>query len=231
MLAAAWLAGLAAFVGGALARIEGTPDTQVKRELVHAVVAFGGGILVAAVALALIPEAMNVLSPIPLTAAFIFGGAAFAILDSFITRRTGSRAQFMAMLMDFLPEAITLGAVFAENRRLGMLLALFIGAQNLPEGFNSFREFKKSGASTRGILLALAGVSLGGPIAAGIGYLFLRGHAAISGVIMSCAAGGILYLIFQDIAPQSRMRRHWLPSLGAVLGFAVGMMGKELIGH
>ena len=44
------------------------------------------------------------------------------------------------------------------------------------------------------------------------------------------AAGGILYLIFQDIAPQSKMRRHWMPPLGAVLGFVVGMIGKQLIG-
>jgi len=47
-------------------------------------------------------------------------------------------AQFLAMLMDFLPEALALGAVFGHDRRLGVLLAAFIGAQNLPEGFNSF---------------------------------------------------------------------------------------------
>jgi ZIP family zinc transporter len=47
---------------------------------------------------------------------------------------------------------------------------------------------------------------------------------------MAFAAGGIMYLIFQDIAPQSKLRRHWGPSPGAVSGFAVGMIGKHLIG-
>ncbi len=47
---------------------------------------------------------------------------------------------------------------------------------------------------------------------------------------MSFASGGILYLIFQDIAPQIRMERHWTPPLGAVLGFAIGMVGHQLIG-
>ena len=42
--------------------------------------------------------------------------------------------------------------------------------------------------------------------------------------------GGILYLIFQDIAPQSRLDRHWAPPLGAIFGFAVGLTGHALMG-
>jgi ZIP family zinc transporter len=48
--------------------------------------------------------------------------------------------------------------------------------------------------------------------------------------VMAFGGGGILYLIFQDITPEAKMKRHWAPILGAVLGFAVGMMGKKLIG-
>ena len=137
----------------------------------------------------------------------------------------------MAMLMDFLPEAISLGAVFGHNHRLGILLAAFIGVQNLPEGFNSFREIVASaGAKPRSALITLLAISLLGPIAACMGYLFLQNQAKITAGIMSFAAGGVLYLIFQDIAPQSKMRRHWTPPLGAVLGFVVGMIGKQLIG-
>jgi ZIP family zinc transporter len=49
------------------------------------------------------------------------------------------------------------------------------------------------------------------------------------GGIMLFSAGGILYLIFQDVAPQSRLERHWGPALGAVLGFGVGMLGQMLV--
>jgi ZIP family zinc transporter len=73
-------------------------------------------------------------------------------------------------------------------------------------------------------------VSLLGPLAAATGYLLLQGRPRLTAGIMSFAAGGILYLIFQDIAPQSRIRRHWTPPLGAVLGFVTGMIGKQLIG-
>jgi ZIP family zinc transporter len=47
---------------------------------------------------------------------------------------------------------------------------------------------------------------------------------------MLAAAGGILYLTFQDIAPQAKLDCDWGPPLGAVLGFLVGMVGHQLLG-
>jgi len=230
ILLASWLAGATAFVGGIIAKIEGSAETTTKREIIHGVIAFGGGILIAAIAFALVPEGMAALGPASLTVVFCAGGIMFCIIDAYLSRRGGTRAQFMAMLMDFVPEAISLGAVFGHNQRLGFLLAAFIGAQNLPEGFNSYREILKSGGRPRTTLATLLAISLLGPIAACSGYMFLHDQPKLTAGIMSFAAGGILYLIFQDIAPQSRMRRHWTPPLGAVLGFVVGMIGKQLIG-
>ena len=225
-----WLAGISAFVGGLLAKLEGTADTENKRELIHGIIAFGGGILVAAIAFALTPEAIAVLPPTRLAATFCLGGLAFCALDAHLSRRGGSKAQFMAMLMDFVPEAIALGALFGHNHRAGILLALFIGAQNLPEGFNAFREIVAGRVSPCTTLMSLFAISFLGPVAACSGHLFLQSRPMLTAGIMSFAAGGILYLIFQDIAPQSKMRRHWVPPLGAVLGFAVGMIGKQLLG-
>ncbi len=45
---------------------------------------------------------------------------------------------------------------------------------------------------------------------------------------MLFASGGILYLIFQDIAPQVRVEKHWLPPLGAIAGFLLGLIGHLL---
>ena len=228
---AAWLAGLMAFLGGVVAHFEGTAESETKDELIHGVVAFGGGILVAAVAFALAPEAIRVLGPVVLTASFLAGGGLFCFLDRLISRSAGSVAQFMAMLTDYVPEAISMGAVFAHDRGLGLLLAVFIGAQNLPEGFNAYREFVAAGSSARRTLTILALVTRAGPLAAWLGHVFLREHVGWTAAIMAFASGGILYLVFQDIAPQARMRRHWLPSIGAVLGFLVGMLGQQAIGH
>ena len=43
--------------------------------------------------------------------------------------------------------------------------------------------------------------------------------------IMLFASGGILYSIFQDLAPQVTLEKHWAPPMGAVLGFMFGMLG------
>jgi zinc transporter, ZIP family len=230
ILIASWLAGLAAFFGGLIARFENWAESETKSAIIHGVVAFGGGILVAAVSFALTPQGIAVLDPLSLAAAFCAGGIVFAGLDAYLSKRGGTKAQFLAMLMDFVPEAITLGAVFEDNRRLGLLLAAFIGAQNLPEGFNSFREIVAAGMKPRTALQILLAASLLGPLAACSGHFFLQGHAQLTAALMIFASGGILYLIFQDIAPQSKMQRHWLPPLGAVFGFVVGLLGSKLMG-
>src|SRR5690606_18590626 len=132
---------------------------------IHGIIAFGGGILVAAVAFALVPEGLERLSPVALAATFSAGGVLFCAVDAYLARRGDNVAQFLAMLMDFVPEAISMGAVFGENRQLGMLLAAFIGAQNLPEGFNAFREITTSGMKKRTALWLLFGASFLGPMA------------------------------------------------------------------
>jgi ZIP family zinc transporter len=230
ILVASWLAGILASVGGLLSWLEGSPETEAKCEFVHFVVAFGGGILLAAVAFALAPVAIAELNPVVLISTFFLGGVAFCVLDVRMSKQGGAKAQFLAMMTDYVPEAISLGAVFAHDQRLGILLAAFIGAQNLPEGFNAFRELVSAGMKPRGAIASLAAVSLLGPLAACIGYFLLQDKPSLTAGIMSFAAGGILYLIFQEIAPDAKMRRHWTPALGAVLGFVVGMVGKQLIG-
>lgn len=225
-----WAAGSTAVVGGVIAWGVGGRGSETRREITHGVVAFGGGILIAAVAFALLPQGMAVLSPVILGGAFYAGGCLFGVLDALLKKRGDSRAQYMAMLMDFLPEALALGAVFGHDRRLGVLLAMFIGAQNLPEGFNAFLETVEAGVKPRVVLLSLLAVSILGPLLACTGYFFLQDATKLTAGIMAFAGGGIMYLIFQDIAPQAKMKRHWIPALGAVLGFAVGMVGKQLIG-
>lgn len=47
---------------------------------------------------------------------------------------------------------------------------------------------------------------------------------------MCAAAGGILFLMFQDIAPQVRLEKRLAPPMAAIAGFALGLAGDILIG-
>ena len=225
-----WAAGFTAFLGAVIARLERLPEGELKQEIQHGVVGLGGGILVAAVAFALAPKGIENLNVYVLAALATAGGISFFGLDEFLMRHGGSKAQFLAMLMDFIPEAIALGALFAHEHRLGLMLALLIGAQNLPEGFNSYRELIAARSTRRSALTWLLAVSLFGPAAAALGHFLLRGHPKLTAGMMTFAAGGILYLVFQVIAPLAKMKRHWAPPLGAVLGFVIGMIGAKLLG-
>jgi ZIP family zinc transporter len=65
-----------------------------------------------------------------------------------------------------------------------------------------------------------------GPMAGLTGYFVLASYPAVVGGIMIFAAGGILYVIFQDIAPQVKLEKHWLPPFSAVIGFLFGLVGQ-----
>jgi len=223
--------GITVFFGALTAKYyERLKEGFLKEEFIHGTVAFGGGILVAAVAFVLTPPAIAKLSLLPLGIIFLSGAICFFAIDKFISHKGGTLSQLLAMLMDFIPEAISLGAVFAYNQRLGLLLAIFIGLQNYPEAFNAYRDLRASGYSPNLAVAILAPLSLVGVFAALFGSFLLSGKPQLIAALMLFSAGGILYLIFQDIAPMSKFKNSWIPALGATLGFFVGMVGEKLLG-
>lgn len=224
------LAGLAIPVGGTLAMVERVRSQWLEQELRHSVIAFGGGVLLSAVALVLVPDGSASLPWWLAVGMFVLGGVAFLGIDAVVKRFRGSAAQVIAMLTDFVPEAIALGAVLAVDRQRALLLALLIGLQNLPEGFNAFRELRATKQHRRRTVFAwMLAMSLLGPASGLAGYWFLSDDDAVVGAIMLAAAGGILFLTFQDIAPQAELENKQGPALGAVLGFATGLAGHLLV--
>ena len=134
------------------------------------------------------------------------------------------------MVLDYVPEAISLGGMVALGSPVATLLAVLIGLQNLPEGFNAYRELITHGnRSRKRTLLTMLALVPVGPIAGLLGYALLSRQEALMGAIMLFAAGGVLYLIFEDIAPQSRLDKHWAPPLGAVLGFCLALFGDMVV--
>ena len=75
-------------------------------------------------------------------------------------------------------------------------------------------------------------------IALGIGLVFSLSSTAI--VLQTLNEKGLTrteggqatfsVLLFQDIAPQARLERHWGPPLGAVIGFGIALAGHMLLG-
>lgn len=218
-------------LGGWLARFERIRPAWLENEVRHFVLAFGGGVLLAAVALVLLPQGMAYVQvPLEVGGWFLAGGTCFFALERWQGQRHQDTPMMSAMLLDFVPESLALGGLFISGSSAAPLLAVLIGLQNLPEGFNAYREQVANGARPSQVLRGMTGLMLLGPVLAWVGWVFLVNHPHALGALMLFACGGLLYLVFQDIAPQARLRRHWFPALGAVSGFAVALVGQLWFG-
>ncbi|MFT4917917.1 MAG: ZIP family zinc transporter [Zhongshania aliphaticivorans] len=216
-------------LGGYIARHTHVHQQWLAREFRHAVIALGAGILLGAVAMVLVPEALHHLGYAPwATLLLLGGGLLFYSLERYLDIHRHSAPQFTGMLLDFIPESLALGGLAAAGADSSLLLAVLIGLQNLPEGFNAYQELCDAKYPAKKVLLVMVALVPLGPIFGLSGYYFLGEQPEILGAILLIASGGILYLIFQDIAPQVPLRKHRGPPLAAVVGFALAMLGSML---
>lgn len=225
----AGLAGAAIPIGALIAFLDEHRRGDQHAAFHQGVIAFGGGVLLGAVALVLVPEGTHGLGLPGIVASFSAGTLGTLLVDRAIERRGASVGQPMAMLLDFVPESIALGALFAMPGSAGPLLAILIAMQNLPESFTGFRELVESGISRQRALGMLAPLGVLGPLAAAIGFFFLQGNTVVIGALALAASGGIIFLVFHDIAPAAFKECHWASTLGAGLGFLVAIVGQQLV--
>lgn len=225
------LAGITIFIGGLLAVLfkHHIKESPVKYDIIYTLRSFGAGIILSALALVLIPKGMEELELIPLGITFLVGTVIFMFINRYLAKKGGQTATLLVMMLDFFPEAIVLGALFAIEPDIAILLALFIGIQNLPESFNAFRDIVQSGYSVKKTLVIFFFLSFFGIIGALIGHFLLSGYPNLTAHLMTFASGGILYLLIQEIIPDSKLERNYITSLGASLGFLVGMILEEIV--
>lgn len=227
----ATLAGLSIPLGAWLGAKRNLVPSWMEEEFRHSVVAMGGGALFSAVSFALVPEGAERLNGLLAVICFGAGGIVFYFVERWLSARGGHASQFMAMMLDYVPEAAALGALMTGERDMAILMAVIIAMQNLPEAFNAYREIEESRQISRGRqLLFFAAVVPLGPFAAYLGVSVLVELDALLGGIMLFAAGGIVYLLFQDVAPNVRLEQHWGPPLGAVAGYLIGFAGYLMAG-
>lgn len=222
-------AGSAMPLGGFLASRKNVLPRWLEAELRHTIVAAGGGVLIAAVALVLVPEGSARTSPLLASACVLAGGVFTLFVDRALARHGGHFGMLTAMLLDYLPESLALGALFVDKGSAVVLLGILIGVQNLPEGFNAQRELQRAGMPPRRILWFFFALTPLGPLLALLGWQALAEQPELLGGTLLFAAGGILYLTFQDIAPQVPLKNRWAPPLGAVAGFIIGLAGNMLL--
>ena len=84
-------AGITVFIGGLLANYfnHHVKDSPVKYEITHTMMSFGAGIILAAVALVLIPYGLDHLNVVRMTLSFMAGSVGFMFLDQYLEQKGG----------------------------------------------------------------------------------------------------------------------------------------------
>ncbi len=231
MIVFSYFAGVTVVIGGFLANAfnHHMAKSPIKEEVTHTLMSFGSGVMLSALALVLLPMGRAKLASLPLVFSFLMGSIIFMYLDRYLAQKGGQTATLLAMMMDFVPESIALGAVFAVEPKTATLLAVFMGLQNLPEAFNAFRDLALSGFKPKKILIIFFFLSFFGVLGALFGHFVLSDYQQITAHLMIFASGGILYLLIQDIIPESKLDKNYLTAIGATLGFLVGIIGEKVI--
>ncbi|MCT2061187.1 ZIP family metal transporter [Dietzia cinnamea] len=223
------LAGSALLLGSAIAWW-----VTVPARLVAAVMAFGSGVLISALAFELVEEAMD-RAGLPATAlGFLVGALVYVGLNVLLARRgarhrkrsgdrhpTGSGGAIaIGALIDGVPESMVLGLGFLTGGgvSLPMLAAVFIS--NVPEGLSSTAGMKRAGRPARYVFGVWGGIAVASGLAALAGYLLLDG--APPGVIAfanALAAGAILAMITDTMIPEAFEEAAVYSGLIATVGF------------
>ncbi|MDZ7781921.1 MAG: divalent cation transporter [Halioglobus sp.] len=223
-------AGITMPIGAAIAGVERIHPSWLEAEFRHSVIAFGGGALLAAIALVLVPEGTANLPPFLIVVCFAGGGLPFMFLDRRLAASDTPASQLTAMLSALCTGGTGAWCDLCGVERHGTAAGRHHGPAKSSGGFQRVQgacgiHTLPRRAAGRGVFL----MALLGPIAGLAGYLFLSQHLEVVSGIMLFAAGGILYIIFQDIAPQARLENYWAPPLSAVAGFLLGVMGHVAV--
>lgn len=236
LVAGGWglFAGAALLVGatvGSLARI--------PPRLIALVMAFGSGVLMAAVSFELIAEAYERSGMAPVVAGAIGGAAVYSGANALLARRGAQHrkrsgqeqpsegeapgsgnAIALGALLDGIPESVVIGTSLLGGGQVGMATVGAVFISNLPEGLASSAGMRSAGRSRRYVFTLWGSIAVLSGLAALAGYALLGGASeTVMAVITAVAGGAILAMIADTMIPEAYSRVHLATGLVTVVGF------------
>lgn len=234
---AAWwgfVAGAALLIGAAVGYL-----ARVPARATAAVMAFGAGVLIAALALDLMEEAYRA-GGFDSTAVGFLGGAALYTGANWLLARRGARhrkrsgphqpserespgsgtALFVGALIDGIPESIAIGLSLLGGRGVSVATVAAIFLSNLPEGLSAAAGMRRAGRPARYVFALHAAVVAASALAALAGYTLFRGVSPeVVAATTAVAAGGILAMLADTMMPEAFEEARDFSGLVTVLGF------------
>ncbi len=131
----------------------------------------------------------------------------------------------MAIALHNIPEGIALGTLFAISPETGIKVALIVMLHSIPEGIAIAIPLQKGGVKgkTLGVICATLAALMG--IGAMLGFVASSLSPIIITLAMGFAAGVILYIICEELIPESKQAWNGrLTTVAVVLGIMLGIV-------
>lgn len=225
------LAGAALVLGAAIAWL-----LRVPAAVAYAVMAFGAGVLISALAFDLVDEAADTGGVLPTVLGFLAGAVAYVGGNVLLARR-GARhrkrsgdqqheeqgsgtAIALGALLDGIPESVVLGLSLLGGHGVGVPVLAAVFISNLPEGLSSTAGMKRAGRSAGFVFGVWTAIALAAGLSGALGVLLLDGASDNTvAAITAVAAGAILAMIADTMIPEAFEETHLWTGLIATLGF------------
>ncbi len=239
-----FFAGISTSLGVVVLLLFGKPSKKALATLLG----FAGGIMLAISVFELMPEAVEIGSMTSAIIGFVLGAGMMYVLDRVLPHshlseadnlivenpqklqsvknpmlRTGYLILFGIGLHN-LPEGLAIGAGLESSPELGLFIAVAIALHNIPEGLAMAGPLKAGGLAGIKIFLFTLIAGLMTPIGAGIGLIFFSISPVFVGGSLAFAAGAMIYIVNDELIPQSNEMSSHFVNAGLILGLLLGFV-------
>jgi ZIP family zinc transporter len=218
---------------------------ELRPMLVGLIMAFGVGTLISSIAFELVEPAFVATGETwPIVLGLLAGSIVFFVGDRAVAglgapRRKGAVDREAAengglgialgTALDGVPESLVLGMSVASLGGVGPALLVAIWISNFPESLGSTVGLQSSGRSRTWIRRLWWTVVAMSVVAAGVGFLLVDAAGPhLGAVVQAFAAGALLTMIADEMAPQAFGRSALFTGLATTAGFVAAFLLSSL---
>jgi ZIP family zinc transporter len=199
----------------------------LPQRVISAVLQFAAGIIVAMVAISLMPPAVLNGPLLPVVIAFFLGGAIFVLFEYFSTPKQsstdpavavppGSWGLYIGILLDLFIDGVLIGVGSTLTLKTGVLLAIALSLSTLPLAYVTIATARQRGMpreQRRLLGFALFGCML---VGAWLGFLVLGNLSqALRLSLIALASGFLITMVTQSLIPEAN--REGEPGFAGIL--------------